>query len=286
MATHAATGCWWSTTTGRFVSRLARALELDGYAGSTWPPTEPPLSPPFVSARPDVAIVDVMMPNIDGLTVCRVLRAEKDRLPILMLTARTETLRPGRRARRRCRRLPAQAVRARRAAGPAARAAAPQPARRRRRRPAEPCCRSPTCASIPTSRRVWRGDDEIELSKTEFDLLELLVRNAASCSTTRSSTSASGTTTSGPTRRTSRSTSATCAARSTPATCPSSSTRCAASATRARVTVSLRAQARDRHGRARRRIGGGRRRGQLRRRTEQPAARARSTGRSTTPPTH
>jgi two-component system response regulator MprA len=29
----------------------------------------------------------------------------------------------------------------------------------------------------PTSRRVWRGQREVELSKTEFDLLELLVRN-------------------------------------------------------------------------------------------------------------
>jgi two-component system response regulator MprA len=29
----------------------------------------------------------------------------------------------------------------------------------------------------PTSRRVWRGEREIELSKTEFDLLELLLRN-------------------------------------------------------------------------------------------------------------
>ena len=28
------------------------------------------------------------------------------------------------------------------------------------------------------ARRVWAGDDEIDLSKTEFDLLELLVRNA------------------------------------------------------------------------------------------------------------
>ena len=30
----------------------------------------------------------------------------------------------------------------------------------------------------PTARRAWRGADEVELSKTEFDLLELLVRNA------------------------------------------------------------------------------------------------------------
>ena len=30
----------------------------------------------------------------------------------------------------------------------------------------------------PAARRVWRGDHEVELSKTEFELLELLVRNA------------------------------------------------------------------------------------------------------------
>ena len=29
----------------------------------------------------------------------------------------------------------------------------------------------------PTQRRVWRGQREVELSKTEFELLELLVRN-------------------------------------------------------------------------------------------------------------
>jgi two-component system response regulator MprA len=29
----------------------------------------------------------------------------------------------------------------------------------------------------PAARRAWRGDEEVELSKTEFDLLELLVRN-------------------------------------------------------------------------------------------------------------
>ena len=43
------------------------------------------------SSKPDVAVLDVMMPNVDGLTVCRVLRAERNRLPVLMLTARTET---------------------------------------------------------------------------------------------------------------------------------------------------------------------------------------------------
>jgi two-component system response regulator MprA len=115
------------------------------------------------------------MPNVDGLTVCRVLRAEKNRLPILMLTARTET--PDR------------------VAGLDAGADdyLPKPfdldellarirALLRRSRPddttdaAEPV-QIADLRLDPTSRRVWRGQREVELSKTEFDLLELLVRN-------------------------------------------------------------------------------------------------------------
>lgn len=38
--------------------------------------------------RPDLIVLDVMMPAIDGLDVCRILRAESD-VPILLLTART-----------------------------------------------------------------------------------------------------------------------------------------------------------------------------------------------------
>ncbi|KUO09789.1 response regulator transcription factor [Streptomyces sp. DSM 15324] len=38
--------------------------------------------------RPDLLVLDVMMPGTDGLQVCRVLRRESD-LPVLMLTART-----------------------------------------------------------------------------------------------------------------------------------------------------------------------------------------------------
>jgi DNA-binding response OmpR family regulator len=37
--------------------------------------------------RPDLLVLDVMMPRIDGLDVCRVLRAESD-VPIIILTAR------------------------------------------------------------------------------------------------------------------------------------------------------------------------------------------------------
>jgi two-component system response regulator MprA len=39
-------------------------------------------------SRPDLAILDVLMPRMDGLTTCRRLRARGDTLPVLMLTAR------------------------------------------------------------------------------------------------------------------------------------------------------------------------------------------------------
>ena len=40
--------------------------------------------------RPDLVVLDLMMPGIDGLEVCRQLRADRN-LPILMLTARSGT---------------------------------------------------------------------------------------------------------------------------------------------------------------------------------------------------
>jgi len=39
-------------------------------------------------ASPDVVILDVMMPRMDGLEACRLLRADQHTLPVLMLTAR------------------------------------------------------------------------------------------------------------------------------------------------------------------------------------------------------
>jgi len=38
--------------------------------------------------QPDLLLLDLMLPRVDGLDVCRILRAESD-LPILMLTARS-----------------------------------------------------------------------------------------------------------------------------------------------------------------------------------------------------
>ena len=115
------------------------------------------------------------MPGTDGLAVCRILRdrgqphadPDADRAP--------RGLRPGRRSRRRRRRLPREAVRARRALRARARAAAAEQ-RHRRRTPTR--CASATSSLDPTRRQAWRGGRELELTKTEFDLLELLMFNA------------------------------------------------------------------------------------------------------------
>ncbi len=40
----------------------------------------------------DLVVLDIMLPGVDGLEICRRLRAEKPELPILMLTARTTEL--------------------------------------------------------------------------------------------------------------------------------------------------------------------------------------------------
>lgn len=45
----------------------------------------------ILTYEPDLVILDVMMPYVDGLDVCRKMRSRGDRTPILMLTAREET---------------------------------------------------------------------------------------------------------------------------------------------------------------------------------------------------
>jgi two-component system response regulator MprA len=153
---------------------LSRALSLEGYDIVQAADGAAALQL-IESTQPDVAVLDVMMPNLDGLTVCRVLRAERNRIPVLMLTARTET--PDR------------------VAGLDAGADdyLPKPfdldellarlrALMRRAKPDDAADGNEPVQIAdlrldPTSRRVWRGQREVELSKTEFDLLELLVRN-------------------------------------------------------------------------------------------------------------
>ena len=40
--------------------------------------------------KPDLILLDIMLPGMDGFEVCRTLRAEGDNVPIIMLTAREE----------------------------------------------------------------------------------------------------------------------------------------------------------------------------------------------------
>jgi two-component system response regulator MprA len=151
---------------------LTRALELEGYVVTAVGDGAQALA--AAGAGPDVIVLDVSMPIVDGLNVCKVLRADGNRVPILMLTARTETRD--------------------RVAGLDAGADdyLPKPfeldellARLRAllRRIQGDVGETTELVQLadlrldPAARRAWRGGRELELSKTEFDLLELLVRN-------------------------------------------------------------------------------------------------------------
>jgi len=46
--------------------------------------------PAFHRESPDLVLLDLMLPGLDGLEVCRRLRAERPDLPVVMLTARGE----------------------------------------------------------------------------------------------------------------------------------------------------------------------------------------------------
>ena len=96
---------------------LRRSLAFNGYEVSTASDGQAALDA-VRDSRPDLLLLDVNMPTLDGLEICRRLRASGDDLPVLMLTARVEVGDRVLGPRRRSRRLPAQAVRARGAAGP------------------------------------------------------------------------------------------------------------------------------------------------------------------------
>jgi two-component system, OmpR family, response regulator MprA len=66
---------------------VRRALVLSGYEVQQAADGEEALSA-LAAAAPDAVVLDVLMPGVDGLEVCRRLRAAGDRTPVLMLTAR------------------------------------------------------------------------------------------------------------------------------------------------------------------------------------------------------
>jgi two-component system, OmpR family, response regulator MprA len=153
---------------------LRRALELEGYeielagdgseALSALEGDEP---------QPDAVILDLLMPGVDGLEVCRRLRAAGNRLPVLMLTARDEV--------------------ENRVAGLDAGAddyvtkpfaleelLARVRALLRRTTDDDGGAETLTFADIRLdlgTREVRRGNRQIELTRTEFALLELFLRN-------------------------------------------------------------------------------------------------------------
>jgi two-component system response regulator MprA len=68
---------------------LDRALRLQGYEVVLAVDGGDALAR-FAERQPDAIVLDVLMPGLDGLEVCRRLRRRGSRLPVLMLTARDE----------------------------------------------------------------------------------------------------------------------------------------------------------------------------------------------------
>ena len=68
---------------------VQRVLELEGYTVTAVNDGQAALDTILVKT-PDAAVLDVMMPFLDGLSVCKELRHRGNRTPILLLTARHE----------------------------------------------------------------------------------------------------------------------------------------------------------------------------------------------------
>lgn len=153
---------------------LRRSLSFNGYSVELAQDGVEALEA-ISSDRPDALVLDVMMPRLDGLEVCRHLRSTGDDLPILVLTARDSV--------------------SERVAGLDAGADdyLPKPfaleellARmrallRRRAIPEETAdSRALTFSDLsldPVTREVSRGERQISLTRTEFSLLEMLIAN-------------------------------------------------------------------------------------------------------------
>ena len=150
---------------------LRRALELEGYEIELAGDGNEALYRLESSEEPDAMILDVLMPGVDGLEVCRRIRGTGSKLPVLMLTARTEV--------------------EDRVAGLDAGAddyvtkpfaleellARVRALLRRTSEDGGEVLRFADLELDPGTREVRRGDRRIELTRTEFSLLELFLRN-------------------------------------------------------------------------------------------------------------
>jgi len=73
----------------KITNMLRRALRAEGYEVRTANDGSEGLAR-VRERQPDLVVLDILMPGLDGLTVCRRLREESD-VPILILTAKDET---------------------------------------------------------------------------------------------------------------------------------------------------------------------------------------------------
>src|SRR5436309_3733331 len=151
---------------------LRRALELEGYEIELVADGQDALQRLEANGegQPDAVILDVLMPVIDGLEVCRRIRRSGNRVPVLMLTARDEI--------------------ENRVAGLDAGAddyvtkpfaleelLARVRALLRRSAGGGDVLRFADLELNTSTREVHRGGDPIELTRTEFSLLELFMLN-------------------------------------------------------------------------------------------------------------
>ena len=204
---------------------LERALRLERYDVGLAADGQEALDL-LATGRHDVVVLDIAMPRIDGFEVCRRLRAAGDRTPVLMLTAkdaiddRVDGLDAGaddylvkpfalRELKARLRAL----------------------LRRSEDEGNDTVLRYADLSLDPLRYEVRRGERRIELTRTEFGLLQLFLEHPRQVLTRSQIFERSGAMTSA--RRPTRwaSTSATCAARPRRTARPASSIPCAASAT-------------------------------------------------------
>ena len=150
---------------------LRRALELEGYEIELAEDGVEALDALENGEEPDAVILDVLMPKMAGLVVCRRLRRTGSRLPVLMLTARVDV--------------------DDRVAGldagaddyvtkPFALEELLARVRALLRRAHDDGTEKLAFGDLeldPGTREVRRGDEPIELTRTEFSLLELFMRN-------------------------------------------------------------------------------------------------------------
>jgi two-component system response regulator MprA len=150
---------------------LRRALELEGYEIELAEDGAQALERLEAEPEPDAMVLDILMPGVDGLEVSRTLRRKGSKLPILMLTARTQV-------EDRVEGLDAGADDY--LTKPFALEELLARVRALLRRTSDGTGETLRFADLeldPGTRDVIRGGERIELTRTEFSLLELFLLN-------------------------------------------------------------------------------------------------------------